>query len=263
MKKRRWILVGCSLLLLCLVFLIPFNRFFKEEGSSPQAENILAHLRKVSEGNGRINFLIIGDSVALGKGAEKTGAGYGSYIVQELEQEQLNVTLDNQARSGQTSADLLKSLQRREMEKKIKNADLITITVGGNDLLKHALDRKNRLSVLTEFATIQAQYKENMATILERLRHLNQTAPILITALYNPISVEEPYYPLTEKLLEKWNAGLKEVAYGFSEAVVIEVTSHLHQAKENWLADEIHPNDQGYRLIAKGIMERIRQQEDR
>ncbi len=262
MKKRGWFFIGCSLFLISLLLLIQWNPFLlKQRKVLPPAQtaNILTKLKTVSVEKGKINYLILGDSVALGKGAE-IGAGYGLYVREELERERLHVELDNQGISGQTSAELRQMIQKPELEQRIRTADLITITIGGNDLLKSALDQENWWLALSEFTSIQAQYNENMGAILNHLRSLNDTAPILVTTLYNPISTEEIYYPLTEKLLRKWNAGMRKISSQFPEVTVIEVASLLQTAKEDWLADEIHPNEYGYRLIAKQIVEQIRRE---
>ncbi len=262
MKKRGWIFVGCSLFLIALFLFIQWNPFLLEQPKiipPAQTSNILTKLKQVSDEKGKINYLILGDSVALGKGAE-IGAGYGLYVQEELERERLHVELDNQGVSGQTSSELREMIRKPELEQKIRNADLINITIGGNDLLKSALDQGNWLQALSEFASIQAQYNENIGAILDHLRSLNDTAPILMTTLYNPISTEEIYYPLTEKLLQKWNTGMRKISSQFPEVTVIEVASLFQKAKKDWLADEIHPNEYGYRLIAKQIVEQIRRE---
>ena len=135
---------------------------------------------------------------------------------------------------------------------------MISITIGGNDLLKVVLHHENPLDALKKFRHIQDRYRDNLHAILEQIRLHNPRAPILITSLYNPVEPEEPYFPIVQKLLKQWNAGMKEVVRTYPDASVIDVDRRLPPNDRNWLADEIHPNDWGYQLMAKGMLESIR-----
>ncbi len=223
----------------------------------PREGGFLRELRKIAAEEGRLDYLVLGDSVALGKGSVKE-AGYGYWVAEYLKGEGIDVHLDNRAVSGQTSDQLLRSLDNRDLLAKVRESDLISITIGGNDLLKELLLRGNPVDALMEFRHIQNRYLNNLRAILEKIRACNLRAPVLITSLYNPLGPEEPYFSVVRKRIIQWNQGMKEVARDYPATTVIDVDRRLLPDDRNWLADEIHPNDRGYQLMAEGLLEIIR-----
>ena len=229
----------------------------KAKPSIADQKGFLLELRNNAAKDERLDYLVLGDSVALGKGSAKQ-EGYGYRVAEYLEGEGINVHLDNRAVSGQTSEQLLQSLEDRDLLTIIGQSDLISITIGGNDLLKAALQRGDPVDALMDFRHIQRRFLDNLQAILEKIRRHNSRAPILITSLYNPVGPEEPYFPIVSKLLDQWNEGMKEVVGAFPAAAVIDVDRRLIPDDRNWLADEIHPNDWGYQLMAEGLLEVLR-----
>lgn len=227
------------------------------EPSSAEQKGLLQELRKIASEEGGLDYLVLGDSVALGKGSVKE-SGYGYWVAEYLKGEGIDVHLDNRAVSGQTSDQLLRSLDDGDLLTRIRESDLISITIGGNDLLKEVLRSGNPFDALMDFRHIKARYLDNLEAILERIRKVNAHAPVLITSLYNPVEPEEPYFQIARKLLDQWNEGMKEVARNYPATAVIDVDRRLLPDDRNWLADEIHPNDRGYQLMAEGLLEIIR-----
>ncbi|PTX64890.1 lysophospholipase L1-like esterase [Melghirimyces profundicolus] len=261
---KKWILIIISLSLVVLsIRYYPLIRFMvaekPEEPIMVSDVNILSKLKEAAKEQETLNYLVLGDSVARGFGSEKTGPhGYSSLVVKGLGQDEISLNLVNKGVVGQTSTKLRNYIQKKDIRESIANADLISLTIGGNDLLKVALKENNPLRVISDFNRIQAQYKENLSGILKEIRSLNHEAPILITSLYNPVSKGEPFYRISNHLLNQWNVGLKQMAYGYSLTLVVDVADRLPAGSRNWLSDQIHPNDRGYRLIADGILDEIR-----
>lgn len=217
--------------------------------------SILERLKKIGQQKGELQYLVLGDSVALGQGSTDGEGGYTSLISQYLRKNQLHVKYINRAISGQTSEQLLQRLKTTtHLQEEIAQADLISLTIGGNDLLKRLLQEKNPMAILTQFYEIQENYKTNLNEVLSEIRQLNPDAPILTTSLYNPVPPSNEYYTWAEKLMKKWNDGMKEIAGEFSDVNVIDIEG-FHSAK--WLADDIHPNDEGYGWIAQKCVQAI------
>lgn len=260
MKIHRGIVVGALLLtagFLSVGGMVKDLLLTDVKSPGVQQRGLLHDLREIAAKDGRLDYLVLGDSVALGKGSAKE-EGYGYWVAEYLKDNGIDVHLDNRAVSGQTSDQLLRSLGDRDLLSQIERSDLISITIGGNDLLKVVLHHENPLDALKKFRHIQDRYRDNLHAILEQIRLHNPRAPILITSLYNPVEPEEPYFPIVQKLLKQWNAGMKEVVRTYPDASVIDVDRRLPPNDRNWLADEIHPNDWGYQLMAKGMLESIR-----
>src|SRR5699024_2975512 len=71
-----------------------------------------------------------GDSITSGYGLSDDDPGFT-----ELVAESGGYALTNLAEDGATSADLLETLSEEETAAAVAEADLITVTIGGNDLM--------------------------------------------------------------------------------------------------------------------------------
>jgi lysophospholipase L1-like esterase len=201
-----------------------------------------------------LHYLVLGDSVALGKGASH---GYAEDVADRLKQLHLPVQLDNEGVSGQTSSQLWVALHEPGMKRKIRKADLISVTIGGNDVLKAALKQSNPWEALASFNEIRDDFVNHLGRILTWIRHENPGAIVLVTSLYNPVPPDTLYFPLVEKLLNSWNRALSQTVSAHPGCIVISIDRRLNPEHRDWLADQIHPNNRGHRLIATAILDTI------
>ena len=95
-------------------------------------------------------YLALGDSITAGWGLDSPECeGFAALAAEEL-----GFALQNEAVSGSTSLDLLAKLQSQELDAAIAEAEFITITCGGNDLvntLYQAIADAYNASFLTEY----------------------------------------------------------------------------------------------------------------
>ena len=75
-------------------------------------------------------YVAFGDSIAAGYALDDVNDGYVNLVTKSL-----NTTSENYAVSGMNSTEFLELLRSNKYEKQIKEADLITISIGSNDLL--------------------------------------------------------------------------------------------------------------------------------
>ena len=77
------------------------------------------------------SYVALGDSITTGYGlTDAENDGFAALVAQEQ-----GYVLDNLAKVGATSDKLLNQLSEDETSTAVENADLITITIGGNDLM--------------------------------------------------------------------------------------------------------------------------------
>ncbi len=77
------------------------------------------------------SYVALGDSISTGYGlADKTAEGFTYLLADELGYELTNLAAD-----GNTAAGILAQLQEQSYKDAVADADVITITVGGNDLM--------------------------------------------------------------------------------------------------------------------------------
>lgn len=75
-------------------------------------------------------YVAFGDSIAAGYALDDVNDGYVNLVTKSL-----NTTSENYAVSGMNSTEFLELLETNKYETQIKEADLITVSIGSNDLL--------------------------------------------------------------------------------------------------------------------------------
>ena len=80
---------------------------------------------------GSLTYLALGDSITTGYGLDNEDTqNFAALLAEET-----GFTLQNKAVSGATSEDLKNLIEGNTISSEITNADLITITIGGNDMM--------------------------------------------------------------------------------------------------------------------------------
>jgi lysophospholipase L1-like esterase len=143
-------------------------------------------------------YVALGDSLAAGYqpgGAELRDTAYPALTARRLGASGGELTLENLGCSGETTGSLVKGgkcdfaagSQLEQAEKLLKggNAALVTIDIGGNDLLRCV-----RGGAQIDTACVTAgvgTVKKNLPTILKRLRAAaGPDVPVLVLGYYNP-----------------------------------------------------------------------------
>ena len=112
--------------------------------------------------------------------------------------------------SGYTTSNLLNDIQtnvakpdlngnRVDIQSAIKNAEIITIDVGANDLLQQIEINPTTREIIVDqekLTTALNGVGENLATILTQIKSLNPNADIYIMGYYSPF----PYLRIKRKL---------------------------------------------------------------
>ncbi len=121
------------------------------------------------------------------------------------------VETENYGVNGERSDQILKRVKtKEEIRNNIKTADFITLTVGGNDLMKVIQNNLFRLTV-NSFKKPLKNYQENVTELLEEFRSLNKTAPIYILGIYNPFYLNFPEITDMQTIVNNWNKGTETV----------------------------------------------------
>ena len=155
-------------------------------------------------------IVVLGDSISAGYGLASGESGYYDYLA-----EMTGAKLTNLAVSGAATADLLAQLEQPAVQSAVQSADLICLSIGGNDLLQPAkayfetlqlegesmLDTVKRLASTGKaddyIATLTRILREprntarntNIPAIAEKLRTLNADAEIVWQTIYNPLQI--------------------------------------------------------------------------
>jgi lysophospholipase L1-like esterase len=204
----------------------------------------------------------LGDSLTKGTG-DSTGEGYVARVIQALSKQMDKPIhlVNNLAINGLRADQLVKQLDERGYINSIGKADIILMTIGGNDLFQIAQSGGTMVEggdlspelLLKRLPAVEPRLKE----VFHKIRGLNPTARIIYVGLYNAFYDLPEMRPASE-VVAKWN----EFAYGLAEAdgnATVVPTYDLFEFNLNQYlsSDHFHPNAQGYTRISDRIVQAL------
>ncbi|MGX7172826.1 SGNH/GDSL hydrolase family protein [Enterococcus ratti] len=254
--------------------------------SLPKAKPLLkpVAISRFADQKKKIHYVAIGDSLTEGIGDQTKQGGFVPLVADDLK-ERYNLTaveIENYGVNGERSDQILKRIKKKEeIQRNIKTADLITLTVGGNDLMK--VIQNDLLGIRVEsFKKPLKKYQENLKNLIEEIRTLNDHVPLYILGIYNPFYLNFPEITDMQTVVNDWNAGTEAVVKHFSHCYFIPINELLYQGlnqesesseeteqsstkgssssiKNNVLyeGDHFHPNNLGYQLMANAVRDKL------
>ncbi len=202
-------------------------------------------------------YLVLGDSIAYGSGiANPREACYGKIVADTNGYDYANHSVP-----GHTTTNLINRLKNETVIADLKKADIISISIGGNDFLMSNLIGLMFDSIVlgdhSEFDRIADGFYTNFCEIVDIINSHNSDAVILMQTLYNPQSgyLREPYQEGADRIntaIERYNAENP------GEIVIVDVASALGDDPANFADDEIHPSVQGNEIIANTVLKKLK-----
>ncbi|GAB7387499.1 SGNH/GDSL hydrolase family protein [Bacillaceae bacterium] len=256
------IFIGLAVLCFLLFgagFLLALDHVLTPEGSAlPPLDSPLDSPQEAGAEKkrpGTIRVVGLGDSLTRGVG-DVEGLGYLGRLVRSLKAYGMaEVEVTNLAVSGAETADLLQQLEQRGVQNAIANADVLVLTIGGNDLFP-GWDKLGDVDFSTYRGDLET-FRKNAAKILTRLRTLNPSAPLFWLGLYQPFEGIEGFAPTTKTILA-WNHAMELIALDYRDVYVVPVFDLFRGKTEKMLYnDHFHPNASGYSLIAQRLTTRV------
>ncbi|EKU40949.1 S-layer protein [Lysinibacillus fusiformis ZB2] len=215
------------------------------------------------------DYVALGDSLAHGMNEVGViGLGYTDFIAQALQQDGFLTSFNKGfAMSGYTTKNVLVDLQndvektvtgfgyteeQAKLRASIKEAEIITLTAGANDLLP--ILKESQTTGIDTVAIIKATKEavSNIATILSEIKKINPQAEVYVMGYYNSF----PYYSANLQkqfnlLLATLNSTIKTTT---EKAGAIFVPTYDVVAKDvaNYLPnpENIHLSEAGYLAVA-------------
>jgi lysophospholipase L1-like esterase len=258
LKRLLWF----SLLILSLIGIIALSAGFHQaltvtgntaqaartEIASPEAAPLpAAPARKTRDS---LSLVLLGDSLARGAGDE-AGKGFAFYLPEELKQQMpKKVVVHNTGIDGLQTNGLMELLGSGKLATVLGDADLVLISIGGNDLRRI---RRLKDAVKDEaFKEIFTPYLTGLRSIVTAVRKDAPNALIIFIGLYNP--VESQSNGEDDRLLLTWNDGPQELLAGEKKAIFIPTYDLFRFNGAKYVArDALHPNGAGYQAIAQRI----------
>lgn len=216
-----------------------------------------------AEASGGEVYIALGDSLATGQTPNRAiDIGYTDLIAQELARShQLAYYSKDLAFPGYTTADVLRTVQTKEAMKLLKNATVVTISAGANDLLR--MVQVNQTSGTISFQQIPADYalnsvRKNIDEIIQDVQKIAPKAKIYVMGYYFAYPhVHDSQKVGIRKELNMLHTILKTEAEA-NGAVYVAVEKAFEEKEKDLLPNpaDVHPTMEGYRLMANEFFQK-------
>jgi len=204
-----------------------------------------------------IKFVVLGDSIAEGARALFDCNQYADRIANGRGYE-----LRNYGKGGDTSATLLRKVTRdEEIRESIRRADIVEISIGGNDFYPSLYLIATGL--LGDYSWMEPRHsalRENFFAAMDEIRALNPDAALIVQTLYNPVFSFMP--PTAHEMYGKVVEGINEVIYDYlaqrpGAYLIADVFTAFQGRHGLVFIDMVHPTGIGHGVIADVVMAAI------
>lgn len=206
-----------------------------------------------------LQLVAVGDSLTEGVGDSTKQGGYLPYLASMLEADKgiREIEITNFGKKGNRTEQLSNRLNSPEISSAIQNADMVAITIGGNDIMSVVKDNIFRLE-LEVFQQEKEDYVSRVEQIIKVVRQDNRDAAIVLIGVYNPFNFWFSEIEEMNKVVDEWNEATQHLIEQHPNTLFVEIDDIFLNNKENLLFDDhFHPNDRGYELIAKRVFEEL------
>lgn len=245
------------------------------------ALTILALISPVQAQEATRSITILGDSISTGYGLPENELSYSDYLG-----EYYGAEVNNFAVNGAETSDLLKRLKEKEVISSAEKADLICVSIGGNNILgpftkaaaASGILSGGSLSVQDASALIDSlsdslsqaasEAAKSIPEIKDRLREINPDANIVFQTVYNPFESSDPAYEEVMKALHAVTAmyiAPINKAVKSLDCLNADVCTSVEGNAYNYTNIgklDIHPNNIGHMVIAGRIINAAQQNGD-
>gem|GEM_PF-857003 len=193
--------------------------------------------------------VVLGDSVARGAGDEK-GLGLPGWLNHDLRAKAARpASILNLGINGGRTLNVARLFQEPRARHSIAQADLVVMSIGGNDLYGDSLAR-----LLTNFWPWYQRERtiSKVESLVAQVRQINPRARIYILGLYNPYQASRVGQWIDVQV-NLWDGALIQRLSEMRGVTVIRIADVLARADRLSPIDHFHPGTLGYAAIARRI----------
>ena len=224
-------------------------------------------------------IVALGDSVSYGYGLDGNKNDKGLYVnklAEKLESDIQNYSIvgadSNVLRSFTERAVAGKDMSNLKLNRVISDASLITVSIGGNDVLGvlYSYAAQNDLGLVEAMAIMitsdeardglaalleqsVTEFKENFTEIIKNIRKINPECVVVVQTVYNPFSMINELKNFSA-FAEKYILQINECISGMDGITVADVHSSFESDFDgydftNMRYADIHPNEAGHNAM--------------
>lgn len=201
----------------------------------------------------KTKFVLLGDSIAQGFGlgeepADWYALGYGQIIADANGYDYVNHAI-----GGHTTYNLNKRLQEEAVIKDVAEADIIAVSIGGNNFLLGGLYQMIIEALLfKKYDLVEKTAEEfyvDFGLALDKIKAINPDAQLMVQTLYNPR--DDILGKVYQHAVDLLNSNIKKIAEERKGAyIIVDVYTPFVGHTEYIQDDQIHPNEAGHYVIA-------------
>jgi len=229
-------------------------------------------------------LVALGDSITYGYGLSDRETQCHAAILADM----YGLTLDNMAVNGNRASDVIPQIRLNAYSERLARADLICMSIGGNELLGPLLDTlyeviaqkgySSNISSLTAAQFVAIAYafladdsvkdsldqkiESNLASfelyfplLIAQIRAIDPDADILVQTLYNPLDGTDNF--LFQQLADRYSYAFDRINEIITETDDIKIAdvASVFEGRSGELTNintfDVHPNAAGHELIAQ------------
>ena len=201
------------------------------------------------------HYVVLGDSIAQGYGVyNRDDAAYGRIVADTN-----GYTYANYGVNGLRSWDLIELLKRADVAADVAKADIISLSIGGNDYLQQNLPKifsdvsQGDYKIVND---IQNNFREYFAEIVAMLKAANPEVALFVQTLYNPrYDALRDFYGMA---VERINAVITDyLAENPGAFYLVDTVPVMEGHPEYIAADTVHPSAVGNEALARLVLQRL------
>ncbi len=221
-------------------------------------------------GTDHVKAIFMGDSIATGYGLEKIEDSYFYQVTLDRSYHALNYAIN-----GHKSTDLLSLLKSNDpMREDISTADVIFISIGGNDLIGLFMGASTTqlMDILTNggesvyVKTAIQMMRTNLDAIMSEIHGINSDCTVVFQTQYNPIYAHPQYKAFADKI-DAFAPLFNNLFYSLAEKNRNVYVADVYTAFDNYYdtqksydviqSDGIHPSEKGHALIRDVLLQKV------
>ncbi|GFH40109.1 SGNH/GDSL hydrolase family protein [Pseudolactococcus insecticola] len=284
-QLRRWFIEIAIFVVAIFAIFLGINKFLlRPAGSELSNKDWQSALTQK-----KLNYVAIGDSLTEGVGDQTVQGGFVPLLARSIgDKYDVNVISQNFGVSGNTSTQIYARMTKqatkqtdtldgeyslKTVQKAIKKADLITLTVGGNDVMKVIRTNLDNLSEKS-FVKPAKTYQKEITAIFDKIRAVNPDVPVYVIGIYNPFYLNFPDITQMQDVINNWNDATKASVEAQDKMYFVPVNDLLYQGISGsqgitsndgdsttitndalFEEDHFHPNNIGYQIISDAVFD--------